>query len=174
MSASQTELRDLEAVFVYDLQAAYDMELKLVDALDELSRTATNDNLSAGFAVHRTETETQVRCVEEAFRALGEEPTRREDLVTDGLLEEIERFDARVADDELRNLHYLDAAIKTERVEISHYEGLLRTAEEAGLSNDVMAPLEGVLEQEAKTLRKLQGLAGESDLQRLWNALTDL
>lgn len=163
MSAPQRELRDAEDLFVYDLRAAYDMEVKLVDALDDLSRTATNDNLAKGFAVHRTETETQVRRVEAAFAALGEEPTRRESRVTDGLLAERAQFDAGTTDENLRNRYYLTAAILTERVEITSYEGLLRTAEAADLRSEVTEPLEDTLREEEKTLRKLRGLAEGSE-----------
>lgn len=174
VSAPSTEIRNLKDQFAYDLAAAYDMEVKLVDDLEERSRTATNDNLSKGFAVHRTETETQADRVEEVFKALGREPTRRDDPVIDGLLEEKEQYRTRVMDDELRNLHYLNAAVETERIEITRYEGLLKTATKANLGDDVTDPLEDTLAEEKKTLRKLQGLAGGSDLETLWKKLTDL
>lgn len=174
MSTPQTEIRNFEELFVYNLETVYDMEVKLVDALDEMSQLATNDNLSAGFAIHHTETETQVRRVEEAFEAFGKEPTRRDCRVIDGLLEEKEQFDEGVTDDELRNLYYLDVGIKTERIEITSYEGLLTAAKKAKLQDDVTAPLEDNLGQEGKTLRKLQGLAGESNLETFWNELIDL
>lgn len=173
VSAPRTGIRDPEDLFVHDLAAAYDMEVRLVDTLDEMSRTATDDNLDAGFAIHRTETKGQVRLVERAFEELGREPTRRDCRVTGGLLEEKERFDASAPDEQVRNLRYLVLGIKTERIEITAYEGLLLTAETAGLRDDVTDPLADVLEQERKTLRKLQGLAGESDLETLWNELTD-
>lgn len=52
MSASETEIRNFEDRFVYDLKAVYDMEVKLTDALDEMSRRASDDDLSRGFAIH--------------------------------------------------------------------------------------------------------------------------
>lgn len=171
MSTPPSELRDLEDMFVYDLAAVYDMEVKLVDALDEMSRLATNDNLSKGFAIHRTETETQVERVERTFEALGEEPTRRDDPVVDGLLEERERFDARVRNDDLRNVQYLNRAMTIERIEITRYEGLLTTAEKAGLGEDVTDPLADNLGQEEKTFRKLQGLSTGANLKSLWREL---
>lgn len=173
MSARQPEIRDPEGLFVYELEAVYDAEVKLVDALKEMSQRATNDNLSKGFAIHRSETETQVRRVEEAFEALGREPTRRDDPIVDGLLADRADFDERVADETLRNLYYLTAAAKTERIEITSYEGLLVTAKRAELEDAVTDPLRGNLEQERKTLRKLEGLAGgsESTLKALWDSL---
>ena len=172
MSTPQTEIRNLEDQFVYELEAVYDMEAKLVDALDELSRMSTNDKLSEGFATHREETETHVRRVEEAFEALGREPTRRDCPIVDGLLEEKEQYDASVADDDLRNIHYLGAGMKAERIEMTSYEGLLMTAEKAGLGDEVTGPLEDNLDEEEKTFRKLQGLSTGSDLKTLWNKLT--
>lgn len=174
VSTPDLELRDHEDQFAYDLRAAYDMEVKLVDALDEMSRRATDDDLAAGFALHRTETENQVRRVESAFEALGLEPDRRPDSLTDGLLAEREQFDDLVADDGVLNDEYLTAAMQTERIEITSYEGLLRTAEKAGLGPDVTGPLADNLAEEEKTLRKLQGLAAGSGGRPFWRTLTRL
>lgn len=168
MSKRQTEINDVEALFVHELEAVYDMEVRLVDALEEMSAAAANDNLSKGFAVHRTETERQVRNVEDAFEALGREPSRRDNRLVDGLLAEREQFDTGVTDDALRNVYYLNAAMMTERIEITSYEELLALAERGDLGADVTDPLERNLEQEEKTLRKLEGLAGDSDLDSLW------
>ena len=168
MSPHRTDIRDFESLFVYELEAVYDMEVRLVDALDEMAGLATNDNLAKGFAIHRTETERQVRNVEEAFEALGRDPTRRENRIVDGLVAERERFDDGVADDALRNVYYLYAAMRTERFEITSYEELLAIARKGGLGDDVTDPLVGNLEQEEKTLRKLEGLADRSDREPRW------
>lgn len=172
MSTRETELRNFEDLFVYELEAAYDMELKLVDALDEMSTLATNDNLSKGFAVHRAETNTQVRHVKEAFDALGREPTRRKNQIVDGLLAEREQFDAIVVDNVLLNTYYLGVAMKTERFEITCYEGLLLAAEKADLGTNVTDPLKNNLEQEEKTLRKLQALTKGTSSRTFWDRLT--
>lgn len=47
-------------------------------------------------------------------------------------------------------------------------------AEAAGFGSDVTRPLADNPAEEEKTLRKLQGLAGGSDLERLWRTSTDL
>lgn len=173
MSEPEIQLRDFEDQFVYGLRGIYDAEAKLVDALDELSRTTTDEDLEKGFALHRNETETQVQRVVAAFDALGVDPTRRTDRVVDGLFADEAEFERRVNDDDLRDRRYLSAAIRIERIEISTYEGLLATAEKAGLDDAVTDPLADTLEEERKTLRKLQGLAGEATLQRALRAATD-
>lgn len=68
-------------------------------------------------------------------------------------------------DEKLRNLQYLAMGLRIERVETTTYEGLLLTAETAGLRDDVTDPLEDLPDQELKALRKLQGFAGGSDLE---------
>lgn len=172
MSSTQTEIGDLEDQFVYDLEAAYDMEIKLVDALDEMARKATNDNISEGFATHRDETERHVERVEEAFDAVGRQPNRRTNAVVDALIEENEQFDRMASNEMLRDLHYLNAGMKTERIEMTTYEGLLMLAKKAELGDAVTNSLEDNLDEEEKTFRKLQGLSTGSDLKTLWDKLT--
>jgi len=99
-----------------------------------------------------------VTTVTDAFAALGETPTQRERRVTDGLLAERAQLDAGTMDENLRNRYCLTAAILTERVEITSYEGLLRTAEAADLRSEVTEPLENTLREDEKPLRKLRGL----------------
>lgn len=73
--------------------------------------------------------------------------------------------------DDLRNVHYLNRAMTIERIEITRYEGLLTTAEKAGLGEDVTDPLADNIGQEEKTFRKLQGLSAGADLKSLWREL---
>ncbi|ELZ02635.1 YciE/YciF ferroxidase family protein [Natrialba asiatica] len=174
MSTHEDDIRNAADLFVYELEAAYDMEIRLVEALADMAETATNDNLRKGFAIHRTETERQVEHLETVFEALGREPTRRENRVVVGLLTERARFDdlAGGRDDALTNSYYLTAATKTELIEIATYEGLLLIAEQAALADDVTDPIERIVGQETKTLRKLRGLAGDSGYEVLRDAVT--
>lgn len=172
MSTPQGAIGSLRDQFVYELEGVYDMELKLVDALENMSRQTTNDNLASGFETHREETERHVERVEAAFDALGVDPSRRDNAVADGLIENTARFERTVTDDDMRNLHYLNAGMMTERVEMTAYEGLLLTADKADIGDDVTDYLEENLDEEEKTLKKLKGLSTGSELKQLWNRLT--
>ncbi len=165
------DIETFEELFRDKLAAVYEMERQLVDELESLSAAATDENLSKGFAIHRKETETQVRRVEAAFEALGAEPERRESPLVDGLLADRAAFDERAATDAVRDDYYLDVATATERIEITSYEGLLRTARTAEVGDDVVAPLEANLGQEEKTLRKLRGLAGHGSVETRLNEI---
>lgn len=172
MASPHTEISDLEDQFAYELAGAYEAEIALVDALDEMAASVTSDSLREAFATHSDETETHVRRAEAAFEALGRDPWRRENPIVDGLLEARAAYEDAVADDDLRNLHYLSVAMKTERIEMTSYEGLLLTAKRAGIGGDVTHPLRETLENEEQTFQTLQEIATGSDLKALWDRLT--
>jgi len=109
----------------------------------------------------------EVRLVE----ALGVDPRRRDNLLVDALLEEQATYDELVAADDLRNARYVAAGTKTERIEITAYEGLLRTARKADLDDAVTDPLEDNLDEE-KTLKKLKAMSPGPELKALWTKLT--
>ncbi|AHG04221.1 hypothetical protein HALDL1_11905 [Halobacterium sp. DL1] len=165
-------MRNLEDQFVYELEAVYDMEVKLVEPLGELSQMAKSETLSEGFETHREQTKEHVERVEAAFLALGREPTRRENLVVDALLEEKAVYDESVTVDDLRDVHYIGAGMETERFEIASYEALLLTAKKAGLGDDVTDPLAENLEEEQQALKKLKAVSNGSGLKSLWTRLT--
>lgn len=162
----------LEGLFEYELEGIYNMEVELVDILDEMAMATTNENLAGGFDTHREETETQVQRLEDAFEAYGVEPRRRDCPIVDALDEDRRQFEGMVRDDDIKNLYFLGAAMKTERLEISSYQALLTTAKKLDLDGEVRNPLEDNLEEEKKTLKKLEGLSEGSELKSLWDRLT--
>ncbi|WP_227376934.1 YciE/YciF ferroxidase family protein [Haladaptatus halobius] len=166
------EVNSLRDLFVYELQGMYDVENKLVDALDDLSVETTNEDISQAFAEHRSETETHVERLDDAFRALGEEPERRDDKVIDGLVEEHDRFEGVATNDDVRDMFALGAGMKSERVEITSYEGLLMLADQLDFGNDVTDPLESNMSDEKQALSDLQELAGGSKLKSLVSRIT--
>jgi ferritin-like metal-binding protein YciE len=172
MSDSEQYVESLEGLFEYELEGIYNMEVKLVDALDEMALATTNGNLESGFSTHRDETETQVERIEDAFAAYGVEPRQRDCPIVDALDKDRQQFERMVRDDDLKNLYYLGAAMKTERLEISSYQALLTTANKLDLDSEVTSLLEDNLDEEKKTLKKLEGLSEGSELKSLWDRLT--
>lgn len=161
-------LRDL---FEFELGRMYYVEQRLVDALDEMARDATNDTLSEGFAEHRDETRRQVERLETVFEELGSVPEEREDPIVDALIGDKESFDDLAADDDIRNVYYNSAGIKTERFEITAYEGLLMLADRLDLGRDVTNPLEENLDEEKSARRELKAVAEGSQFKQLLDRL---
>ncbi|WP_135533214.1 YciE/YciF ferroxidase family protein [Halostella pelagica] len=172
MSDSEQYIESLEGLFEYELEGIYNMEVKLVSALDEMALATTNGHLESGFNSHRDETETQVERLEDAFEAYGVEPRQRDCPLVDALEKDRKQFEGMVRDDDLKNLYFLGAAMKTERIEISSYQSLLTTADKLDLGSEVTNPLQDNLEEEKETLRKLEGLSEGSELKSLWDRLT--
>ena len=166
------EIHSLDDMFVYELQGAYHMELRLVDILDEMAANATNDRISAGFADHRDETKEHVERLRQVFHALDRPPEERDCQLVEALDQERQTFEENVHDDDLLNLFYLGAGIKTERIEITTYDSLLTAADRLEYGSEVTDPLEANKRSEDKTLGKLQTLSKASELKSLWEKLT--
>lgn len=169
---STMEIHSMRDLFEHELGGAYHMERRLVGVLDEMSRNATNDRISSGFADHREETREHVRRIEQAFEAMGLSPEERICPVVEALDEERQTVEEAVTDDDLLNLFYLGAGMKTERVEMTTYESLLMLADRLDLDRDVTDPLDDNLDSEERTFRELQTLSTASDLKSLWERLT--
>lgn len=169
---STMEIHSMRDLFEHELRGAYHMERRLVGILDEMSKNATNDRISSGFADHRDETEEHVRRIEQAFEAIGLLAEERACPVVEALDEERRTVEESVRDEELLNLFYLGAGMKTERVEMTTYESLLMLADRLDLDDDVTDPLGDNLDSEERTFRQLQSLSTASDLKALWERLT--
>lgn len=161
-------LRDL---FEYELEGMYYVENELVDRLSVMADEVTSDEIRKGFADHERETEEHVQRLERVFDEMGIEPAMREDAALDGLLEQKHRFDDEVRDDELRNLYYVGAGIKTEKMEVTAYDSLVRTARQLDLSDDVTDLLEQNRDEDEKAAGELETMAGGSTIKDLLSRL---
>lgn len=161
-------LRDL---FEYELEGMYYVENELVDQLDVIADEVTSDEIRKGFADHEQETEEHVQRLERVFDEIDLEPSMREDAALDGLLEQKQRFDSEVQDDELRNLYYLGAGIKTEKMEVTAYDSLIRTARQLDLSDDVTDLLDQNRDEDKKAAGELETMAGGSTIKNMLSRL---
>ncbi|GAA0231920.1 ferritin-like domain-containing protein [Haladaptatus pallidirubidus] len=166
------EVNSLHDLFVYELQGMYDIENKLVGALDELATETSNQDISRAFAEHREETEEHVTRLEESFRALDETPERQDNDVVNGLLSEHDQFQSIATNEDVRDMFALNAGMKSERLEITGYEGLLMLADQLDFGTDVTDPIESNVSDEKQALSDLQELAGGSKLKSLVSRLT--
>ncbi|SIR81206.1 Ferritin-like metal-binding protein YciE [Haladaptatus litoreus] len=166
------QVNSLHDLFVYELQEMYDIENKLVGALNDLATETSNEDISRAFAEHREETENHVSRVEEAFNALNEIPERQDNDVVDGLINEHDKFESIATNEDVRDMFALNAGMKSERLEITGYEGLLMLADQLDFGSDVTDPLESNMSDEKDALSDLQDLAGGSKLKSLVSRLT--
>ena len=141
------------------LGEAYDMERKLVVALDEMARGAADGQLVDLLTEHRRVTEAHAGRIDEVFGLLRSPVARHACQGVDDLVGE---YRTRVADPGLkgveRDLVAADAAARLERFELTVYRLLLSTAENAGLDDEVLARLQQNHAEDSATAEQLEGL----------------
>jgi ferritin-like metal-binding protein YciE len=149
-----------EDLLVEGLQHVYYTEQRLLDALEELESTSTQEELQQGFSEHREETQEQIERLEQAFEQLGQEPEAAEDPVIEGMIEAHEEFVDKDPSDAALNRFNIAAGQKSEHYEIACYGNLTPLADQAGY-DDVADLLEQNMREEQETLDELSEL-GES------------
>ena len=139
-------------LFVHKIGAALTMEETILQMLKELEKEANDPQLKQNLRHHHQETEQQVRNLERAFEALGEEVESQPCPTIDGLKKEGKQM-LRNVDDELHDAVILSGVVETEAHEIAVYDGLITTAEAMG-EDDIVALFQENLEQEQAVLKK--------------------
>jgi ferritin-like metal-binding protein YciE len=144
------KLSNPREVFGHKLGSALTMEQKVLEMLGDLEDESQRDELKRQFSHHADETRQQIANIEQAFRAMGEEPDDSPCPAMKGL-EADAKANIKMADDSVVDDVILGAAAATEHHEIAVYETLITHAEELG-QPDVVRLLQQNLEQEQRTL----------------------
>lgn len=121
--------RDL---FEHELLDLYDAEHRLLKALPEMAREATDEKLRAGFEKHAKQTEQHVQRIEQACEQLDIKPKREKCAGMAGLIAEHDQFVKEEPSEEVLTLFLTSAAQKTEHYEIVSYRGLISMAKDMG------------------------------------------
>jgi ferritin-like metal-binding protein YciE len=148
------KLNNPREAFGHKLGSALTMEQDVLDMLDNLESEAQSDQLKQQFRHHAEETRQQIDNIEQAFRALGEEPDDSPCLVTKALDKQA-KADIKMADDSVVDAVILSGAAETEHHEIAVYESLITQAEELG-QPEVVRLLQQNLEMEQHTLDEVK------------------
>lgn len=148
------EINDARKLFVHQLGEALNMERTVLTMLKTNEQAASEPELKRLFGHHRDETEGQIRNLEQAFGALGEEPAGHICHGMEGMKKEGKDVIEKVAP-ELLDGALAGGATHVEHYEIATYQGLLTHAEAMG-QEDVVALLQENLEQEQHTLTEVE------------------
>ncbi|MGX7872872.1 YciE/YciF ferroxidase family protein [Mesorhizobium sp. ORM6] len=144
-------------MLVDGLKDIYYAEKKILKALPKMARSADDQQVSAAFEKHRTETEAQVERLEEVFDILGVAARGKTCPAIDGIFEE----GAEILD-EYKDLPSLDdglvgAAQAVEHYEIARYGTLIGWANSLG-RDDIVELLKATLREEKATDEALTSL----------------
>jgi ferritin-like metal-binding protein YciE len=151
------EINDGQKLFVHKLGEALNMERTVLTMLKENEQAAGDPELKRLFAHHRDETEGQIRNLEQAFTALGEQASGHVCHGMEGMKKEARDMIEKVAP-ELLDGALAGGATHVEHYEIATYEGLITHAEAMG-SEEIVALLQENLEQEQHTLGEVDRVA---------------
>jgi ferritin-like metal-binding protein YciE len=152
------KIESLRSLFVEELEDAYDFEHQIVDALPKMVEAASDPELQKGFRQHLEQTEDQIERLEEVFREIGEEPSRKTCKGMKGLLAEGEEVVEAKGDDAAKDAALIGAAQRVEHYEMAAYGTLSAFARTLGHTKSARI-LDRILEQESKTDERLSKLA---------------
>jgi len=151
----------LKELLIDELQDIYHAEGQLVKALPKMAKAANSSELKEAFQNHLTETQGQVRRLNQAFELLGEKAKGKVCKGMQGLVEEGQEAitDGKEKEDPIADLALIGAAQRVEHYEISAY-GTARTIAEQLGQDEVVQLLEQTLEEEKNADETLSKIAG--------------
>ena len=150
--------KTLSDLFEDGLKDIYYAEKKILVALPKMAKAAESEEVAAAFEKHRTETEQQVKRLEQVFEILEQAPKGKKCPGIEGILEE-----GKEIMEEFKGMPALDAGLvagaqAVEHYEIARYGTLIAWAEKLGLQ-DAVPLLQETLEEEKMTDEALTQLA---------------
>ena len=151
-------IKTLDDLFVHTLQDVYYAEQKIVKALPKMIEKVTDPQLKQGFQTHLSETNIQIKRLEQVFEMHGESPKAVTCPAIDGILEEADEIMSDAKDAEVLDAAALASAQAVEHYEIARYGTLIAWARQLG-RDDCAAVLQQTLDQEKNTDRKLTQIA---------------
>jgi ferritin-like metal-binding protein YciE len=157
-------IKTLDDLFVHMLQDIYYAENQITKALPKMIDKAADPQLKQAFQTHLTETQGQIKRLEQVFQMHGQEVKAVKCAAMDGIIEEAQEIMGDADDDEVRDAAMLAAAQAVEHYEITRYGTLVAYAQQLGRS-DCASVLQQNLDEEKATDRKLTALA-ESKVNR--------
>jgi ferritin-like metal-binding protein YciE len=164
MGLFSKDIKSMQDLFLHTLQDIYYAENQIVKSLPSMIDKATNRELSTALRNHLSETEQQVKRLEQVFERLGETPKGTDCPAIDGIIREANDVAGEVEDKEVLDAALVGSAQAVEHYEISRYGTLIAWAEELGHDN-VVSLLNANLKEEKAADKKLSGLA-ESKVNR--------
>ena len=164
MGLFSKSIRTRDDLFVHTLQDIYYAENQITKALPKMISKATDPQLKQGFQTHLTETQNQIKRLEQVFKMHGHSPKGVDCPAIDGIIKEANEVAGDVADKEVLDAALLASAQAVEHYEITRYGTLIAWAEQLGRS-DCASVLQQNLDEEKATDKKLTAIA-ESKVNR--------
>jgi ferritin-like metal-binding protein YciE len=158
MGLFSKSIKTMDDLFVHTLQDIYYAESQIAKSLPKMIDKATSPELKSAFQTHLTETQGQIKRLEQVFQMHGQPVKGVTCAAMDGILEEATEIMGDVEDKEVLDAAMLASAQAVEHYEITRYGTLVAWAKELG-RQDCASVLQQNLDEEKATDRKLSTLA---------------
>jgi ferritin-like metal-binding protein YciE len=158
MGEDSMELRNLNDLLLDHLKDLYDAEHQITKALPKMAKAASSQQLKSAFNQHLSETENQIRRLEQVFDTMGKKATRKSCKGMKGLLEEGEEILKEDAADDVRDAGLIAAAQKVEHYEMAGYGAVRTYAKMLGM-REAADLLQQTLDEEGNANKKLTQIA---------------
>jgi ferritin-like metal-binding protein YciE len=152
------DIQNFDDLFLHTLQDIYYAENEITTALPTMIEKATDAKLKQGFQKHLTETQGQIKRLEQVFKILGEAPSKVNCPAIDGIIEEADEIAGEVADKDVLDAALIASAQAVEHYEMTRYGTLVAWAKQLGRT-DCANLLQQNLDEETATDKKLTALA---------------
>jgi len=150
--------KSMHDLFADQIQDAYSAETQLTKALPKMAKAATNPELKARFQQHLTETQGQVKRLEQIGKEFNIKLTGNTCEAMEGLVAEGQEIMGLGLDGDVQDAGLIAAAQKVEHYEIAMYGCLCTWAKRLGYAN-AQTLLHQTLDEEKRTDEKLTRLA---------------
>jgi ferritin-like metal-binding protein YciE len=152
------KLAHLQDLFVKELQDLYDAEHQILKALPKMTKAATAPELQQAFQHHQTQTENQVKRLEQIFQQLNASSKGKSCKAMQGIIAEGEEMIKEQADPAVKDAGLIAAAQRVEHYEIAGY-GCARTYAAQLGHTQAAGLLQQTLDEEGATDKSLSVLA---------------
>lgn len=151
-------IHSLQNFYVDQLKDVYSAEKQLLESLPKMAAAATHADLKLIFQEHAQQTADHMNTVQAILNELNQNPGSKKCKAMEGLVEEASGIINVKGDPQAKDAALILAAQKIEHYEIATYGGLRTYAKALGFS-DVIAQLQGILDEEYDCDQKLDDLA---------------
>jgi ferritin-like metal-binding protein YciE len=158
MGIFSKDIKTMDDLFVHTLQDIYYAENQILKSLPTMIEKATSPELKQAFQTHLTETQGQVKRLEQVFQMHGQPVKGVTCAAMDGILNESKEIMGEVEDKEVLDAAMLASAQAVEHYEITRYGTLVAWAKQLG-RHDCASVLQQNLDEEKATDKKLSTLA---------------
>ena len=150
MHLMSAHIEKLKTLYITELQKALDLEQKIVKALPDMIKNASDQQLRQGFETHLQQTKGHASKVEGLLREHTGNATSKTCKVIDALVSEATDTIKDVTEPEVLDIALIGAAQQVEHHEIAVYGTLRHWAAVLGLSQDE-ATLHSIEQEEIQT-----------------------